>query len=400
MRIGLLSFEYPDETGFGGIGTYTWYHARALVRLGHEVDVLAGATETNFRRPEEHDGVRVWRTCGDGLSAWLKTRMSRRRLWWASERVRNALDTRKALRAFAREGRRFDVLEAPDCGAEGAFTSVRDAPMVTRLHSPAQLIMPFYDVRVADKRLSTWLERRTLRRGSALTSSSRRLAEEAKRTMGIDQPIQVILNGIDTAWFDESDQVNVRTAFNLPVDRPLLLFAGRMEHRKGIFVLQDAIRSVLAATNAAVVFAGADPFGYLEQSVLPGLRSVTSRGSVHYVGRLSARQLRSCVRQSDIVMIPSLWESCPYTCLEAMAAGRAIVASDVGGLPELVEDGRSGRIAPSGDAVAFGRTLIHLVADRDERESLGREARARVERLFRDIDTARAAVAVYERVCL
>ena len=44
MKIALLSFEYPPETGFGGIGTYTWYQARALVKLGHQVHVLAGAT--------------------------------------------------------------------------------------------------------------------------------------------------------------------------------------------------------------------------------------------------------------------------------------------------------------------------------------------------------------------
>ena len=44
MKIALMSFEYPPETGFGGIGTYTWYQARAMVKLGHEVHVLAGAT--------------------------------------------------------------------------------------------------------------------------------------------------------------------------------------------------------------------------------------------------------------------------------------------------------------------------------------------------------------------
>ena len=49
MKIALLSFEYPSETGFGGIGTYAWYHARALVKLGHQVHVLAGATAPTAR---------------------------------------------------------------------------------------------------------------------------------------------------------------------------------------------------------------------------------------------------------------------------------------------------------------------------------------------------------------
>ena len=50
MKIGLLSYEYPPDTGFGGIGTYTWYHARALARLGHQVHVLAGAREASDPR--------------------------------------------------------------------------------------------------------------------------------------------------------------------------------------------------------------------------------------------------------------------------------------------------------------------------------------------------------------
>ena len=52
MRIALLSFEYPPETGFGGIGTYTWHQARALAKLGHEVHVLAGAREATVTLDE------------------------------------------------------------------------------------------------------------------------------------------------------------------------------------------------------------------------------------------------------------------------------------------------------------------------------------------------------------
>jgi len=55
MKIALLSFEYPDETGFGGIGTYTWYQARALVKLGQKFHVLAGAPEPTALQNHEHD---------------------------------------------------------------------------------------------------------------------------------------------------------------------------------------------------------------------------------------------------------------------------------------------------------------------------------------------------------
>ena len=60
MRIALLSYEYPPDTGFGGIGTYSYYHARALAKLGHEVHVIAGSV-TNGVYHSEHDGVKVIR---------------------------------------------------------------------------------------------------------------------------------------------------------------------------------------------------------------------------------------------------------------------------------------------------------------------------------------------------
>ena len=90
MKIALLSFEYPSETGFGGIGTYTWYHARALARLGHDVHVLAGATAPTSLRTETHDDVRVHRFHADGMLMRAFERLGRQRLWWTRSRLRRS----------------------------------------------------------------------------------------------------------------------------------------------------------------------------------------------------------------------------------------------------------------------------------------------------------------------
>ena len=86
MKILLISFEFPPETGFGGIGTYTWYQSRALAKLGHEVHVLAGASEPTPLRSVEVDGVQVHRfrsqsklmraliAFGDNSLSWTKKR--------------------------------------------------------------------------------------------------------------------------------------------------------------------------------------------------------------------------------------------------------------------------------------------------------------------------------------
>jgi glycosyltransferase involved in cell wall biosynthesis len=116
---------------------------------------------------------------------------------------------------------------------------------------------------------------------------------------------------------------------------------------------------------------------------------------VHYLGKLTLEEVGSCLRQSELYFIPSLWENCPYSCLEAMAAGRAIVASDAGGLPELIEDGANGLLAKSQDAPAFVRQIERLLEDASLREQLGRAARRTVEERYTDVRIAQQSLDHY-----
>ncbi len=77
------------------------------------------------------------------------------------------------------------------------------------------------------------------------------------------------------------------------------------------------------------------------------------KGAFHYLDKLDLADVRSCLCQSDIFLFPSLWENCPYSCLEAMAAGRAIVSSDQGGMPELIRDGENGLLARNEDTASY-----------------------------------------------
>ena len=163
--------------------------------------------------------------------------------------------------------------------------------------------------------------------------------------MKIRRPIDIIPNGIALDLFDAESQIDARAHFGLPADVPMILFAGRMERRKGIHLCPEICESLLRRHRVAFVFAGSDPFGFMENDMLPRMNQHALKGSVHFLGKLSLGDVRSCLRHSDIFFMPSLWENCPYSCLEAMAAGRAIVASDAGGLPELIQDEQTGLTA-------------------------------------------------------
>jgi glycosyltransferase involved in cell wall biosynthesis len=119
---------------------------------------------------------------------------------------------------------------------------------------------------------------------------------------------------------------------------------------------------------------------------------------VRYLGKLDAAEVRGCLRQADVFLIPSLWENCPYACLEAMAAGRAIVSSDAGGLPELIRDGENGLVAPREDVAAYVRCVERLIEDRRLRERLGEAARRTVAEAHGDVRIAEVTVSYYRAV--
>jgi glycogen(starch) synthase len=396
VKIGLLSFEYPPETGFGGIGTYTWYHARALARLGHDVHVLAGLKEASSLYTREHDGVRVHRYRPEGLAMRAFDTLGRWKCYWTRQRLENGWSMYGGLKALMRE-HKFDVLEMPECGAEGFLINpFLDTPTVVRFHSPSRLIMPFYDVPKADISMCSWVEQRAIGNATTLTSCSAFLSGEVRAKMGIRAPIEVIPNGIDLALFDEETVIDVHKKYNLPKGKTTIFFAGRMEKRKGIHLCGEIAEAILRKHDVAFVFAGQDLFGYMENTLLPQLKQQDLRGSVHYLGKLDLPELRSCVRASDIFVLPSLWENCPYSCLEAMAARCAVVSSDQGGMPELIEHGRNGLLANAGDPASYVTQLEKVIEDPQLRERLGAAARQSVEQRYTCDRIARLTTKVYE----
>jgi hypothetical protein len=399
MRIGLLSYEYPPETGFGGIGTYTWYQARALAKLGHEVHVLAGATAPTALRDSEHDGVRVHRYRWGGPVRRSLAPLARSRLFWTRNRLENGLSMYLGLVQLARRWD-FDVLEMPECGAEGLIVNyLISKPSIVKFHSPAQLIMGSYDVTRMDHYVCGAVEKLAFRAAGGYTAGSRFLAAEVRDRLKVERSITVIPNGIDLDFFDAAEHDDAAEKFALPRDRLLILFSGRMERRKGVHLIKEIAATILARHDVVLVLAGQDLFRYVEDELLPYLDSKPLRGSVRYLGKLDASDLRSCLRRADIFLIPSLWENCPYACLEAMAAGRAIVSSDAGGLPELIRHDENGLLARNEDVASYTECIERLLEDRRLRERLGAAARRTVAESYTDVRVAEASLAFY-RECL
>ncbi len=399
LTIALLSFEYPPETGFGGIGTYTWHHARALAALGHTVHVLAGAKEATELRSTVDGDVHVHRYWASG---WLMSNFEKLgglKLWWTRQRLQNAWSMYRGLQALHRV-HHFDVVEMPECGAEGALvTRLLNIPSVVRFHSPSQLIMGAYDVRPEDITWCSRIERLGISGGTTLTSCSQFLAQAVRDEMHVTRPIAVVTNGLDLDWFDATaEHVDVHAKYGLPRRALTIVFTGRMERRKGIHLMPEIAAALLERHDVTLVLAGADLFGYVADTLLPSLAGRSLKGSIHWLGALPLGDLRPVVAAADIFLLPSIWENCPYSCLEAMAAGKAIVCADQGGMPELISHDATGLLATCDDAAAFVAQLERLIADAGLRQRLGAAARARMVAAHAHTHVARQAVEVYRGI--
>jgi glycosyltransferase involved in cell wall biosynthesis len=170
------------------------------------------------------------------------------------------------------------------------------------------------------------------------------------------------------------------------------VFAGRLSHEKGVDVLVRAIGQ-LPAERLTVV--GDGP----ERTSLETLAAGVAPGRVRFAGYLPRHETLAALRGARAAVLPARWyENQPMSVLEAMASAVAPVVSGIGGCPELVEDGVTGRVVPPDDVDALAAALAQLAADPDGAVRMGRAARQCVADRFDPRRHLQAVTGAYERV--
>jgi glycosyltransferase involved in cell wall biosynthesis len=153
--------------------------------------------------------------------------------------------------------------------------------------------------------------------------------------------------------------------------------------------------------DARFVFVGDDrPLlgGRSQRAALESkLRRETAAGQVQFTGGVDQPTLLEWYRRANICVVPSLlYESFSYTCAQAMAAGKPVVATHIGGIPETVTDGVSGVLVAAGDTSQLAQAIIRLARDAALRERMGRAGREKAARDFDPSTIARRTTAIYE----
>jgi len=215
------------------------------------------------------------------------------------------------------------------------------------------------------------LKRRELARAAAVTAVCGAVAQSLVDDYGVPRDrVRVVPNGADVP--DEAAEAGpmraIRETFRATPLRPLWVVASRLEEQKGHDVLLDALAEVRRRGLEFTVACAGD--GALRDALEARAAELGLAGHVRFLGRVE--DVGPLLLAADAVLLPSRWEGLPLTLLEALARGRPVVASAVGGVPEVVEDGVSGRLVPPGDAAALADALEAFHRRPDAAFQLGR----------------------------
>jgi glycosyltransferase involved in cell wall biosynthesis len=356
MRPALLPSSYPPN--LGGVERVAEELASGLVRRGHVPVVYTNRWPKSLREEEDGDGARVLRRpfavphpSIRGVAGWLARSIPTRR-----ELVRDA-------RAH---GCDLVNLHCVSSNAEYALAiaGALDVPLVVSVHG--ELSGDANDGFARDARLRrVW--RQLIDAADLVTAPSAFTLAEAEAAYGsaLGERGRVVRNGVDVELFAGDRRESA--------DEPMVFALGRLVANKGFDLLLDAWDRLPATSSARLVIAGDGP----AKAALRSRAAAARRpGSIRLAGSLDRAQVAATMRAATVFVLPSRAEALGLTVLEAMAAGTPVIASKVGGVPELVRDGETGALFADGDVTHLAQLLETRLADPGAGRAQAEQARS------------------------
>jgi glycogen(starch) synthase len=375
MRLAYISFEHPFGEKGGGIGTYVDQIATIMAARKHDVEVFTSSAATEYTK---HQFTNY-------LIHFVPSK--------------NIDDFRTAVVPVfnsANEQQHFDAIESAEYGADGLLVKMKhpDIPLVVKLHTPHFLVgrlnfkMPSFFTKL---RFTTgslirgriakpyWKEtpkaddeKTIYDLADKITSPSLSLAQIVANEWG-NRDIIVLPN----PYVPSAALLNITRQ---PTDgKCRVLFIGRLEQRKGIYDLLAAIPDVLKQ-DASILFsfAGADQPSYKKNVSVKALmleRLQPYSQNMEFLGYLENNELIDTLSQTDICIIPSIWENFPNVCLESMAAGLPVIASRNGGMAEMISHEKNGLLISPGAPEEIAAAILKLAKNKQLRDKLGGAAK-------------------------
>jgi alpha-maltose-1-phosphate synthase len=400
VRVAILTNEYPPHV-YGGAGVHVEYLTRELAALddgAHRVEVLSFGDQR----------VRAGALSADGVEA--PTRIPAQ-----EPRHEKFFDT--LLRNLVMSGRAggIDIVHCHTWYSHFAGCLVKylqGVPLVLTTHSlepdrpwkVEQLGSAYHG--------STFIERTAYQNADGVVAVSAAMKRDVHGLYGVpNERIRIIHNGIDLEQYRARPDASVLAEHDIAADVPYVLFVGRVTRQKGIIHLVNAIRHIRAGAQV-VLCAGAPDTPEIAREMTEAVeraRADSTHRIVWIQEMLPKEEVISLYTHAAIFVCPSVYEPFGIINLEAMACGTPVVASAVGGIPEVVDHGDTGLLVPPESSspsdveprhpAQFSRDLANavnvLLDDPALRDTMGRKARARVEEHFSWTSIARQTLEFY-----
>ncbi len=398
LRVLCPTYWYPQHAA-DTRATYVHDINRHLVRLGHKVRVVTpGANGAPTH--DEFDGVEVVRFPLEVPEDLEYGRVAQSKVGTADRLRRVAVMTRYVAQQRAWTEQEAIAFDADALHAHWAIPSGTPAVAAARrLHRPVLITMHGGDVYVNPAQgydfPSRWyvkpVLRWTLRHADVLTAITEDCRDHALRAGAPEERIRVVQNGADLRRFSPSATPAAR-----PWGEQMIFACRQLFPRKGIRFLLDAAARLKPRDPGLKVLIAGD--GFERPELEKRARDLGLASDVVFLGWVPNADLPPLYRAAAVSVIPSLEEGFGIPAAEAMGCGIPVVASDAGGLPEVVEDGSCGFVVPKGDAVRLADAIGRLLADPGLRARMGRAARERALRLFDWDIAARCFDGIYREV--
>jgi len=376
LRVALLTREYPPEV-YGGAGVHVEYLAR---ELSAHVDLTVHCQGADRPTAVAH---RPWEQLA-GTNAALQT-------------ISTGLSMAGALGSV-------DVVHSHTWYANMAghlASLLYRVPHVVTMHSLEPLRPWKAEQLGGGYRLSTWCERDAVESAAAVVAVSEGMRVDLLDAYPTVDPgrVRVIHNGIDASEYAPDPGTDVLERYGVDPDRPSIVFVGRITRQKGVPVLLKAAGDL--DMDAQLVLCAGQPdtpeLGEEVARLVDDLRR--DRHGVFWLqGMLDRREVIQLLSHATAFACPSLYEPLGIVNLEAMACGTAVVASNIGGIPEVVAEDETGLLVPPDDPYSLARALNELAGDRDRADAMGRAGRKRAIAQFDWTTIAAQTAALYAEI--
>ncbi len=364
MRVLIASDLYPPV--INGVATFSHNLAHGLSAAGHEVIVIA-PSQTGKQYSEQSGGVTVHRVRSVVFPFYQNIRIC----------IAPQLEVRNIIKEF-----RPDIIHSQMVLGIGQATTMigrrYGIPIVSTSHAmPENLMDNLKNLSAFSRPINYMLAdigRRYHSKSDIVTSPTQSGIDSLSRfTSKVTVPIEVISNGIDLkAYRSGSVSKSLYHTYNLPTNKPIITYIGRLDAEKHVWVLLHALREVLKEREVHMLIVGSGVDLEHEKQIA---QNIGVADHVTFTGRVSDEDKKALHRVGALFVVASPVELQCIAALEAMASGKPLVAVDAGALGELCHHGKNGELFALDDYQGAARAIVRVLSDKNLLEVYGKESR-------------------------